>query len=42
MGEFKVSCHFPTLVKKKQVMKLTSFENNSHTKHYLITRYYSN
>ena len=42
MGEFKVSCHFTTLVKKKQVMKLTSFGNNGHTKQYPITRYYAN
>ena len=42
MGEFKVSCNFTTLVKKKQVMKLSSFGNNGHIKRYLTTKYYAN
>ena len=40
MGECKFSCHFTTLGKEKQVMKLNSF-GDSHTKRYIVTRYYA-
>ena len=39
IGEFKLSFHFTTLGKEKQIMKLKCFGDNSHTKHYIITRY---